>query len=86
MIETERLVLRQWREADRAPFAALNADPVVMAHFPAPLAQAESDAGLDRQARFIACDGLGFRAVERLSDGAFVGMVGVKRRRASSAG
>ena len=26
-IETPRLVLRQWRAADRAPFAELNADP-----------------------------------------------------------
>ena len=79
MIETERLVLRQWREADRAPFAALNADPQVMEHFPAPLTRAESDAGIDRQAAFVAQDGLGFRAVERRADSVFVGMVGVKR-------
>ena len=79
MIETDRLILRQWREADRAPFAALNADPQVMAHFPAPLTRTESDRGLDRQAAFIAQDGLGFRAVERRSDGAFIGMVGVTR-------
>ena len=79
MIETERLVLRQWRDADRAPFAALNADLEVMEHFPAPLTQAQANAGIDRQAGFIAQDGLGFRAVERCSDGAFLGMVGVKR-------
>ena len=29
--ETRRLFLRQWRASDREPFAALNADPVVMA-------------------------------------------------------
>jgi RimJ/RimL family protein N-acetyltransferase len=29
-IETERLVLRRWTDADREPFAALNADPEVM--------------------------------------------------------
>ena len=29
-IETARLLLRQWRRADREPFAVLNADPVVM--------------------------------------------------------
>ena len=50
MIETARLILRPWREADRAPFAALNADPEVMAHFPAPLSRAESDATVDRLA------------------------------------
>jgi len=32
---TRRLVLRQWRDEDRTPFAALNADPLVMEHFPA---------------------------------------------------
>lgn len=35
-LETIRLRLRQWRDADRAPFAALNADPEVMEYFPAP--------------------------------------------------
>ena len=29
MIETERLILRPWREADREPFVALDADPAV---------------------------------------------------------
>lgn len=33
--ETERLRLRQWKAADREPFAALNADPRVMEFFPA---------------------------------------------------
>lgn len=46
--ETERLRLRQWRPSDRKPFAALNADPRVMACFPAPLDRAASDAMADR--------------------------------------
>ena len=37
LVRTPRLVLRQWRAADRAPFAAMNADPAVMACFPRPL-------------------------------------------------
>ena len=32
-IETRRLRLRQWRDADRAPFAAMNADAEVMEFF-----------------------------------------------------
>lgn len=36
-IETKRLRLRQWIGADRAPFAALNADRRVMEFFPSPL-------------------------------------------------
>ena len=47
-LRTERLLLRGWRAGDREPFAALNADPVVMEHFPAPLSRAESDAFVDR--------------------------------------
>ena len=47
-LDTERLRLRRWRESDREPFAALNADPVVMEHFPALSSRAESDAMVDR--------------------------------------
>lgn len=43
-IRTERLLLRRWTAADREPFAGLNASPVVMEHFPAPLTRQESDA------------------------------------------
>jgi RimJ/RimL family protein N-acetyltransferase len=42
-IKTERLILRQWREEDLEPFAAINADPRVMEYFPATLSRAESD-------------------------------------------
>ena len=45
---TERLVLRQWRDADREPFARMNADPEVMRFFPGVLDRAGSDALLDR--------------------------------------
>ncbi len=51
---TDRLVLRRWHEADRAPFAVINADPVVMATLPTPLTRAESDAFVDRiEASFV---------------------------------
>lgn len=43
MLETPRLILRQWEAKDRAPFAALNADSDVMRFFPTPLQKAESD-------------------------------------------
>jgi RimJ/RimL family protein N-acetyltransferase len=48
VLHTERLVLREWRESDRAPFAAMNADPVVMDHFPSTLTQTQSDDLVDR--------------------------------------
>ena len=58
-VETERLVLRGWRASDREPFAALNADPEVTEHFPAPLTRAESDAFVDRIVAHWAELGLG---------------------------
>lgn len=76
-LSTERLLLRQWREEDLAPFAALNADPRVMAFFPKPLGRAESDALAARLSSFIRERGFGFWAAERKADGAFLGFVGL---------
>lgn len=43
MIETGRLVLRQWREEDVAPFAEMNRDVTVMEHMPKCLSREESE-------------------------------------------
>jgi ribosomal-protein-alanine N-acetyltransferase len=75
VIRTERLLLRRWREEDRAPFAALNADPVVMEHFPAPLTREESDALVDRVEAGFQEHGFGLWAVE--ADGVLVGFTGL---------
>lgn len=74
---TERLTLRPWQERDREPFAALNADPEVMAHFPAPLDRAGSDALVDRFRAETARRGFGMYAVEERASREFVGMVGL---------
>lgn len=63
-LRTARLLLRRWTEADREPFAALNADPEVMAHFPAVLSRAESDALVDRVEAHHERHGFGLWAVE----------------------
>lgn len=46
-IDTPRLQLRRWRRSDRVPFAALNADPVVMEFSPGLQSRAASDASID---------------------------------------
>jgi RimJ/RimL family protein N-acetyltransferase len=74
---TPRLVLRQWRDADRAPFAALNADPLVMEHFPALLNRHQSDAMVDRFVERIQRDGFGLWAVEVRTTAEFIGFVGL---------
>ncbi|HVK55644.1 MAG TPA: GNAT family N-acetyltransferase [Burkholderiales bacterium] len=74
---TKRLCLRQWRVADREPFAALNADPKVMEFFPAPLDRAASDSIAGRCQSLIAERGWGFWAVELIQTRKFIGFVGL---------
>jgi RimJ/RimL family protein N-acetyltransferase len=76
-LETQRLRLRQWRSADREPFAALNADPIVMSHFPAPMTREKSDAMADHCERLIAERGWGAWAAEIKETGEFIGCVGL---------
>lgn len=76
-LRTERLVLRRWRDEDRAPFAALNADPEVMRYFPNALTRAESDALLDRLETAIGERGFGFWALEVAETGRFIGFTGL---------
>jgi RimJ/RimL family protein N-acetyltransferase len=78
-IATERLRLRGWRDADREPWAALNADPDVMAHFPTMLSRATCDRLLDLTMDGWAENGFGLWALERVEDGAFLGFTGLSR-------
>lgn len=77
-IRTDRLLLRRWRDADREPFAALNADPVVMEHFPGPIPREASDAFIDRMEAFWDERGYGRYAVELPGEAVCIGFVGVQ--------
>ncbi|MFT3710801.1 MAG: GNAT family N-acetyltransferase [Archangium sp.] len=79
MLSTARLLLRQWRDEDLAPFAALNADPEVMRHFPGLLNREESDSMASRIRALIDAQGFGLWAAEH--DGRFVGFIGLNRPR-----
>lgn len=61
---TERLLLRRWREADRAAFHVLNADPDVMATIGSVMSRAESDAFMNRIEAGFDADGYGLWCVE----------------------
>jgi ribosomal-protein-alanine N-acetyltransferase len=80
-LQTLRLVLRPWRDDDRAAFAAMNADPEVMKHFHATLTPAQSDEAADRMCAHIAEHGWGFWAVEVPGVAPFVGIVGLMSQR-----
>ena len=80
-LNSERLILRPWREDDLDALAALCADPEVMAHFPAVLDRAGSTALLDRLMAHQAEHGFTFWALQRREDDAFVGFTGLVRVR-----
>lgn len=77
-METPRLRLRRWRPGDAAPYAALNADPEVMAYFPATITPEQARLAIDIfEANFDRL-GYSFWAVEHRETGAFVGSVGLE--------
>ncbi|GHJ46881.1 N-acetyltransferase [Catellatospora sp. TT07R-123] len=77
LLTTDRLLLRRWQAADLAPFAALNADPEVMAHFPATMSPADSDALVERIEAGFEERGFGLWAVEVADTGRFIGFTGL---------
>ncbi len=76
-LRTARLLMRRWRNSDREPFAALNADPEVMRYLPSPLDRAGSDRVVGRIEQRFEEQGFGLWALEVLSTGEFVGFTGL---------
>lgn len=77
VLVTLRLRLRRWRAGDIDAFAALNADPQVMAQFPASLSRAESEFVLEQIEAGFDRDGFGIWALETLADEMFLGITGI---------
>jgi RimJ/RimL family protein N-acetyltransferase len=78
VIETDRLVIRPWQEADRAPFAAMGQDAAVMAHLGPLMDRAASDAVVDRLMAMQQLIGHCFWALELRASGDFIGLCGLK--------
>ncbi|EPF16856.1 Uncharacterised protein [Cedecea davisae] len=79
MYQTERLILRPWREEDLPSFAEMNADPEVMRYFLNPLTEDESRDYLESFRQRMAENGFGFWALEERSSGELAGFVGLNR-------
>jgi RimJ/RimL family protein N-acetyltransferase len=78
VIETERLWLRRWRDGDRAPMAAIHADPGVMDWMGMGALSAEqSGAFIDRQEAQFKTLGYGLFALERKTDAQLIGFLGL---------
>lgn len=79
MIETPRLRLHHWHDRHRVPFAAMHADPDVMADYRGPVSRSESDTKFERYVAAQREHGISRWAVEDL-DGVFLGYCGVMPR------
>ncbi|MHB8531065.1 MAG: GNAT family N-acetyltransferase [Caulobacteraceae bacterium] len=79
MIETARLTLRPWREADRRGWLAMMADPEVATWLGGVLHAPQAGEAFDRLKASVETSGLGMWAAERTADGELVGSIGVRR-------
>ncbi|TPG43225.1 N-acetyltransferase [Sphingomonas koreensis] len=80
MIETERLVLRTWREADKPAFHDIINTPAMMAHFGGIAPRAAIDALIDMMIAAQDRDGYSMWAVETKADGALAGICGLRHQ------
>ncbi len=77
ILETERLILREWKDEDIPVFVAMNQDPRVMEFFPALRTEQESRDSVEGQRRHFKKHGFCFYAVELKKTREFIGFVGL---------
>jgi RimJ/RimL family protein N-acetyltransferase len=76
-IRTQRLLLRGWTDADRPAYAAINADPAVMATIGPVQTRAQTDASIERMLAGWEENGCGLWCVDL--DGECIGFTGLNR-------
>jgi len=76
-IETDRLIIRNWRDGDRELFFEINSDDRVMTFFPFRRDRAQSDAFMDRIRGDIETRGFGITALELKQTGETIGFAGL---------
>ncbi len=79
MRTTERLLLRPFQDSDLPAWADLNADPEVTQYLGSPLTREQSDHLATAINDQYAAEGFSFLAIERRSDGTFLGAGGLSR-------
>lgn len=78
-LRTPRLLLRQWRDEDADPFAAMSADPEVMALMFGLYDRAKSDEWVAWARSYWREHGYGHWVVELPAEAPFIGIVGLNR-------
>lgn len=76
-VQTPRLLLRQWRDSDREPYAALNADPLVMRFFAGTQSREASNRDIDIWSAELDKRGWSNWAAEITETGEFIGFIGL---------
>lgn len=76
-LETERLIIRQWAERDRAPYAKFLSDPEIRKFFRGLVDAETASLWIDGYIDELATTGFGWRAIERKSDGLLIGDAGI---------
>ena len=79
ILETQRLILRNWDDRDRDLFHVINSDEEVMRFFPFRRNRSQSDELFDRLKKMISETGLGFYALEEKESGQCIGFAGLAR-------
>lgn len=82
---TDRLLLRQWRDDDLTPYAAINADPRVTEFFPAPFTLEQTREQVARFSADLDAGRPGVFAAERRAQGDLIGFIGLNVPRFQSA-
>jgi RimJ/RimL family protein N-acetyltransferase len=77
-LETDRLILRQWKTEDRPSFALMSADPEAMRYLGGIWDRATSDNFIERQIQHFAGHGYGICAIELKESGEFIGFTGIR--------
>ena len=78
IVETERLILRNWLAADRDVYLATCNTEAVTAHLDGPATPEEIDAAFARIAKSQSKQGFSFWAIERKADAALLGYCGLR--------
>jgi len=76
-LETERLIIRNWKEEDRDLFHLINSDDQVMKYFPFKRGREASDKMMDELKVDITKHGFGYTALEIKDTGECIGFCGL---------